>query len=82
MEEVLAPIAFHGILSVREGQFEVQRNGKTRETETYGAHHPWHVSQRRILAVKSGIISFSATIYSYLDTRVSQTLSGTKKSHH
>jgi len=39
MEEVLTPIAFHGILSVCESQFGVQRNGETRESETHGAHH-------------------------------------------
>ena len=53
---------------------------ETRESETYGAHHFWHVSQRRILAVRSGTISFSATMYSYRDTKVSHTFSGTKKS--
>ena len=77
MEEVLAPIAFHGILSIRQNQFEM--NERTRESETYGAHHFWQVSQRRIFAVRSGIISFSATIYSYLDSNVSHTFSGTKK---
>ena len=81
MEEVLAPIAFYGVLSVRKDQIKDLRDEKDgRESETYGAHHFWQVSHKRMLAVKSGIISFSATIYSYLDSKVSQTLSGTKKS--
>ena len=54
---------------------------RTRENEAYGAHHCWHVSQRRMFAVKSGTISFSATIYSYLESKVSQTFSGTEILH-
>lgn len=49
---------------------------------TYGGHHFSHVAQLRSSSVKSGTISFSATTYSYRESRTSLILAGTVKYYY
>lgn len=57
---------------IKHGFLRRKKNG-----QNYVGHHSWHESQRRILSVKSGMTSFSATTNSYREISTSRMLSGT-----
>jgi hypothetical protein len=78
VKKALAPVAFHCILSAQKTTEKWSGEGGTKKNEAYGAHQSLQVSHKRILSIKSGTISFSATIYSYRSPRTSRTLSGTE----
>jgi len=56
-----------------------QINFRRIRQNTCVGHQSLQLSQRRMLSVRSGMTSFSATTYSYLETSTSRMLSGTIK---
>lgn len=73
MEKVLATIALHAVRTWNS----VRKRQQVLGPFTYLGHHSSQDLQLRMLSVRSGMTSFSATTYSYLSIKLSRMCLGT-----
>jgi len=73
VEEVLATVALHAVRACNS----VRKCEQVVEPLPHLGHHSSHDLQLRMLSVRSGMTSFSATTYSYLSIKLSRMCLGT-----